>query len=109
MTDHTQAREALERSRIRCEGLQPFDTRLVTALVASLDAEIAELKARMTWQPIETATDEGTAILVYDQRSKPERRQEIRRSDGGFWRWCKSQGHPTPNGWMPLPKPPEEV
>ena len=61
-----------------------------------LDARIAQLEALTTWQPIETAPQEGKYILVCGAAS------EVFSIDPYF------SDDDRLTHWMPLPKPPEE-
>lgn len=69
----------------------------------------------MSWQPIETAPEEGATIFVVrafgvsngftggkEYTSDPY--CVWRTEDGGFERWPH---HFAPTHWMPLPEPPE--
>ena len=71
------------------------------------------LAAEQKWQPIETATKDGTKVLAFFQRSKSIRVAWYREFllDGWLWayeadrnpdRWSDQPTH-----WMPLPPPPE--
>jgi len=108
MTDHTQAREALERFDLASATGSPFgpiahlipakDFTAILALVASLDAEIAELKARVAWQPMETVPL-NSEVLIYDS---VERYITISEHLFEGEIFCKCFTH-----WMPIPEPPE--
>jgi len=58
------------------------------------------------WQPIETAPDDGTDILVVGGM---HRKATIRSADSGWWRKAKADGlQSLPTHWQPLPNPPEQ-
>jgi hypothetical protein len=66
----------------------------------------------MTWQPIDTAPKDGTAILIHPAAG--EMRVVHWRIDRGYWStdsWddggYDADMHPT--HWMPLPPPPEDL
>jgi hypothetical protein len=63
---------------------------------------IDHLLQAQTWRPIDTAPADGTLILAYDKRDKPEFAIDLRKSDGDFWRLYEC----GPTHWMPLPLPP---
>lgn len=61
------------------------------------------------WQPIETAPEDGTDVLVW---TPYEERPVIATfdTDSGAWRECETFSAWTPGAeptfWMPLPEPP---
>ena len=80
----------------------------VNALPALLDAadELAALKARIAWQPIETAPKDGTMILAYfvnDHWPSVVGTMQWTDFNGGGWVHYPN-GKPT--RWQPLPAPP---
>ena len=78
-----------------------------TTFLALLDAaaQLAQLRAILEWQPIETAP-RGVSVLlcrVWDGQSSLMR---VGWFDQGIWQdWSRNPMNPT--HWMPLPKPPE--
>lgn len=74
----------------------------------------------MTWQPIETAPKDGTAILLCDEESGKWDNQQWSSCVVGWWdtddepEWrdngdmgCNGQCEYEPTHWMPLPEPPK--
>jgi hypothetical protein len=71
--------------------------------------EIETLRARDTWQPIETCLSDNSLVWVNDVLRGPT----LREADGAFWRSCnKERGSPRFTHWIavprPLPMPPED-
>jgi hypothetical protein len=88
-------------------------------MVAYADKELAELRTRTTWRPIETAPKDGTQILVFgdNEISVAEWRTEqyvVGKSKYKTWviphTYQDEQGGEytcdIPTHWMPLPEPP---
>ena len=69
-----------------------------------LNGRIAELKALITWQPIETAPTDGTDVLV---TSTDGAWVLIGYCRGGSWMYGEERDI-SPTHWMPLPEPPEK-
>jgi len=61
-----------------------------------------EAAARVRWQSIETAPDDGSNVLVCGGRFQEA---SIVGADGGFWRHEKLKW--GPKWWQPIPSPPE--
>lgn len=64
----------------------------------------------MTWQPIESAPRDGTALLVFSDSRAFEAHwvDEPRNSNGGFWFSIPAWKSVSPTHWTPLPQPPKE-
>jgi hypothetical protein len=65
---------------------------------------IAELEARTTWQPIETAPKDGTEILVLEREKKDISYVAYYSKFEG---WTVPYDEVDPTHWMPLPEPPK--
>lgn len=61
----------------------------------------------MEWQPIDTAPNDGTHVLVYDGWPISAWWDDEERGYGGqCWRSSSTHEWLTPTHWMPLPNPP---
>lgn len=83
---------------------QQYDDAMERA--ADLDAALTEARSRLHWQDIETAPKDGTRILGY-WSGYPLVQIVCMASDGA---WCESNSQrmtAQPDGWMPLPEPPQ--
>lgn len=64
----------------------------------------------MTWQPIDTAPDDGTLVLVACGQDIWISSRKKGKCVNGFptgWNWAIPSVYHQPTHWMPLPKPPE--
>lgn len=126
MTDTTtRARELLARltdirgdaqnaRQIREDNLSDEDREALAAISEALEGQ--------AWQPIETALEDGTVILVYRPDSgvftahyveeDAHSSNQMNPPEGDHY-WFSTNGedlsHDMPTHWMPLPSPPQEV
>lgn len=85
--------------------LRPSD--FETPSVGHARAELAELRAQLEWQPIETAPKDGTPILMFIPLSEPTIRSGLF-SEGDFVLTGDYYHLPeAPTHWMPMPAPPK--
>lgn len=103
---------------IRAEVLRLADenTRLIAANRDAVDhfeqmkAELATLKARAQWQPIETAPKDGNRVLLWNRDWAAPFAGQFYGEAAGGWRLDYRIAPFThqPTHWMPLPPAPAE-
>jgi hypothetical protein len=81
------------------------------AEMSRLKAEVERLRKAGEWQPIETAPNDGTEILTYNDISGIHQVSWSYGNRSGHWeteRWLDRETNWVidPTHWVPLPKPP---
>lgn len=97
----------LERLVKRCNEMDITEQQnyLGDAILPTLAAEeLAEIRKRIEWQPIETAPKDGSSIIAHGKRFN----KMICWWNGKSWRIVYSNILLKPTHWLPIPGPPKE-
>ena len=81
-----------------------FNYRMQTEEMIILLTEIARLRRRCEWQPIETVPKDGTAILAWTGHSHEIVEWDV---DSKAWLTMEDALSRRVTHWMPLPEPPK--
>ena len=91
-----------ERRRVHlCEVMDAENTRIINEKIAA-ESEIAALRSRLEWQPIETARKDEYAIIC-DARGEIWLAAYYPENSGANWRGPNSEVYDDVIGWMKLP------